>query len=48
MRYPNSPSFDPGLLYLEDDQEPDPEDPELLTLTPKGGWWSSPVGEYED
>lgn len=46
--YPNSISFDPGLLWLDDD-EPEPiAAPEMLTMTSHGGWWTAAPFDSDD
>jgi len=41
--WPNSVTFDPGLLWLEEEPEPDPLCAEILTATAGCVWWSAPT-----
>lgn len=41
-------SFDPGLLWLDDEPEPDPIDTEILTVAAGAGWWSAPISTAEE
>jgi hypothetical protein len=41
--------LDPGLLGLDDEVEPDPEDAEVLTVAADGTvWWSAPVATDDE
>jgi hypothetical protein len=39
---------DPGLLWLDDEPEPDPVDGEILTASAGLVWWSAPAAEDDD
>lgn len=46
--YPNSVTFDPGLLWLDDEPESDPIDTEILTVTASYIWWSAPTADEDE
>ena len=39
---------DPGLLWLDDEQEPASEDVEILTASAGLVWWSGPTADTDD
>lgn len=40
---PNSIAYDPGLLWLDDEPEPDPIGAEILTVAGAVVWWTAPL-----
>jgi hypothetical protein len=40
--------IDPGLLWLDDEPEPDPVDAEILTVSAGLIWWSAPTATDDE
>jgi hypothetical protein len=40
--------YDPGLLWLDDEPEPDPTTPEILTIAGGVVWWTAAPIDTDD